>query len=106
MQIFNFAAGPSMMPRVVLERAREEFLDWHGTGLSVLEMPFTGPDFQTILDEATADLCDLLAIPDSHRILFLQGGGLWAFRHDPHESPAWPAGSGLRGDRSLVEKSH
>lgn len=83
MQIFNFAAGPSMMPRVVLEKAREEFLDWNGTGLSVLEMPFTGPDFQTILDEATADLCELLAIPDSHRILFLQGGAFGHFAMIP-----------------------
>lgn len=83
MPVFNFAAGPATIPREVLVRAREEFLDWRGSGLSVLEMPFTGPEFQDILDQTAADLRDLLAIPDSHRVLFLQGGAYGHFAMVP-----------------------
>jgi phosphoserine aminotransferase len=74
LQRFNFAAGPGAVPREILEQARDEMLDWHGTGMSVLEMPFTGPAFGKILAAAGNDLRHLLGIPPSHRILFLQGG--------------------------------
>ncbi len=70
----NFASGPAMLPGEVLQQAREEMLDWRGSGVSVLEMPFTSPEYQTIAAEAAADLGQLLALPDRHRILFLQGG--------------------------------
>lgn len=73
-RVFNFAAGPAIMPRVVLTQARDEMLDWRGTGISVLEMPFTGPEFTEILAHATEDLRGLLAIPGNYRVLFLQGG--------------------------------
>ena len=76
---FNFAAGPAMMPREVLAQARDEMLDWRGTGLSVMEMPFTGPEFKEILARATEDLRDLLAVPDNYRVLFLQGGAYGHF---------------------------
>ena len=74
MKHFNFAAGPAVMPREVLEQARDEMLDWHGSGMSVLEMPFTGRHFAEILASAENDLRTLLAIPSGYRVLFLQGG--------------------------------
>jgi len=73
-RVFNFAAGPSVMPREVLERARDELLDWNGTGLSVWELPFTGPEYRSIAEAAEADLRSLLDIPPDYRVLFLQGG--------------------------------
>ena len=73
-RVFNFAPGPAVIPRPVLEQARDEMLDWHATGMSVLEMPFTGPEFEEIQSRAIEDLRELLAIPDSYRVLFLQGG--------------------------------
>ncbi len=74
MNVINFAAGPAVMPREVLEQARAELLDWHGSGMSVLEMPFTGPHFQEILADAGASLRELLGAPDDYHLLFLQGG--------------------------------
>ena len=72
--ISNFAAGPGMMPQAVLARARAELLDWHGRGLSVLEMPFTGANFKSIMAKTRADLARLLGVPENYRILFMQGG--------------------------------
>lgn len=72
--VFNFAAGPAIMPREVLEQARDELLDWNGTGQSVWEMPFTGPDYRSIAEAAEADLRALLDIPSDYHVLFLQGG--------------------------------
>ena len=80
---FNFAAGPAILPRDVLEQARDEMLDWQGTGLSVMEMPFTGPEFMEIMTRATEDLKDLLAIPKGYRVLFLQGGAYAHFAMVP-----------------------
>lgn len=73
-QIFNFSAGPGIMPKPVLESARHEFLDWHGKGLSMLEMPFTHHDFKNILSSAQCMLRELLAVPDDYHILFMHGG--------------------------------
>ncbi|HXH01955.1 MAG TPA: 3-phosphoserine/phosphohydroxythreonine transaminase [Candidatus Competibacteraceae bacterium] len=73
-RIFNFAAGPATLPAQVLAQARDELLDWQGSGLSVLELPFTSPEFRVIQERAEADLRALLAIPDDYRVLFLQGG--------------------------------
>lgn len=72
--VFNFAAGPGMMPREVLLQARQEMLDWRLSGMSVMEMPFTGEAFQAIQQQARQDLRELLGIPANYRILFLQGG--------------------------------
>ncbi len=78
-RVFNFAAGPAVMPPEVLAQARDEMLDWRGSGLSVMEMPFTGPEFTEIIATATQDLGDLLAIPPGHHVLFLQGGAYGHF---------------------------
>lgn len=71
---FNFAAGPGQLPPELLEQAAADLLDWAGTGLSVLELPFGSIEFRDLMARAEVDLRALLAIPDSHRVLFLQGG--------------------------------
>ena len=76
MQVFNFSAGPAVLPRPVLERAAAEMLDWHGSGMSVMEMSHRGVEFIAIAAKAEADLRALLAIPDDYAVLFLQGGAI------------------------------
>jgi phosphoserine aminotransferase len=75
-KIFNFSAGPAVLPREVLQQAAAEMLDWHGSGMSVMEMSHRGPEFISIYQQAVADLRELLGIPDNYKILFQQGGGL------------------------------
>lgn len=75
-RVYNFSAGPAAMPEPVLQRAQQELLDWHGRGMSIMEMSHRGPDFGSVLAKAEADLRDLLAIPAHYRVLFLQGGAL------------------------------
>jgi phosphoserine aminotransferase len=75
-RVYNFSAGPAAMPLPVLERAQAELLDWHGTGMSVMEMSHRGAAFTSIIEKAERDLRALLAIPDDYRVLFLQGGAL------------------------------
>ncbi|MBX3610902.1 MAG: 3-phosphoserine/phosphohydroxythreonine transaminase [Hydrogenophaga sp.] len=73
---FNFSAGPAAMPAEVLQTAATEMLDWHGTGMSVMEMSHRGKAFGEILAAAEADLRELLAVPAHFKVLFMQGGGL------------------------------
>ncbi len=73
---YNFSAGPAALPEAVLQQAAAEMLDWHGSGMSVMEMSHRGKHFGQICDEAEADLRELLAIPDDYAALFVQGGGL------------------------------
>jgi len=75
-RIFNFSAGPAVLPHEVLQQAASEMLDWHGSGMSVMEMSHRGPEFSSIHRAALDDLRELLAVPDNYRILFQQGGGL------------------------------
>ncbi len=82
-RVYNFSAGPAMLPQVVLERAREELLDWHGSGMSVMEMSHRGKEFMSIAEKASADLRELMAIPETHEILFLQGGASSQFAMVP-----------------------
>jgi phosphoserine aminotransferase len=76
MQVFNFSAGPAVLPKEVLQRAAAEMLDWHGSGMSVMEMSHRGPEFISIAEKAEADLRQLLAIGDDYEVLFLQGGAI------------------------------
>jgi phosphoserine aminotransferase len=76
MKVFNFSAGPAVLPRPVLERAAAEMLDWRGSGMSVMEMSHRGKEFISIAAKAEADLRTLLAIPASYAVLFLQGGAI------------------------------
>ena len=73
-RIFNFSAGPAVMPEEVLAQARDEMLDWHGTGMAVMEMSHRGKEFISIAQTAEADLRALLGIPANYKVLFLQGG--------------------------------
>ena len=73
---WNFSAGPAAMPEAVLQQAAAEMLDWHGSGMGVMEMSHRGKEFISIYEQAEADLRELLAVPANFRILFMQGGGL------------------------------
>lgn len=75
-QVYNFSAGPAVLPKAVLQQAAAEMLDWHGSGMSVMEMSHRGPEFIAIHTQAEADLRELLAVPANYRVLFMQGGGL------------------------------
>jgi len=75
-RVYNFSAGPAVLPQEVLQQAAAEMLDWHGCGMSVMEMSHRGPEFMSIIAAAQSDLRELLAVPDNYKILFLQGGGL------------------------------
>ena len=73
---FNFSAGPANLPEEVLQQAASEMLDWHGSGMSVMEMSHRGKEFISICEQAEADFRELMAIPEDFSILFMQGGGL------------------------------
>lgn len=80
---FNFSAGPAVLPEEVLRQAQEEMLDWHGSGMSVMEMSHRGKEFVSIAEQAEADLRELMAIPDNYKVLFLQGGASSQFAMVP-----------------------
>ena len=82
-RIFNFSAGPAMLPAEVLSRAGDEILDWHGSGMSVMEMSHRGKEFVGIAADAERDLRELLAVPQSYKLLFLQGGATLQFAQVP-----------------------
>jgi phosphoserine aminotransferase len=82
-RVFNFSAGPAMLPTEVMEQAQQEMLDWHGSGMSVMEMSHRGKEFIEIASTAEQDLRDLLAIPDNYKVLFLQGGASTQFAMVP-----------------------
>ncbi len=80
---YNFSAGPAMLPAAVLEQAKAELLDWQGSGMSVMEMSHRGKEFMSIAKQAEADLRELLKIPESYKVLFLQGGATAQFAMVP-----------------------
>ena len=82
-RVYNFSAGPAVLPEEVLREAAEEMLDYKGCGMSVMEMSHRSKVFQEIIDEAEADLRDLLQIPDNYKVLFLQGGASQQFAMIP-----------------------
>ena len=71
---YNFSAGPATLPEAVLEQVRDEMLDWHGVGASIVELSHRGPEFMQVAAEAEADLRTLLSVPDDYAVLFLSGG--------------------------------
>lgn len=82
-RIFNFSAGPSALPEDVLKQAQSEMLDWHGSGMSVMEMSHRGKHFSSIAAELEADLRALINIPQNYQVLFLQGGASAQFSFIP-----------------------
>lgn len=93
-RVFNFSAGPGALPKEVLEQVREELLDWHGAGMSVMEMSHRGKAFVSIAEQAEQDLRKLMNIPDNYRVLFLQGGATGQFAGIPMN---------LLGDRNQAD---
>ena len=83
MRVYNFSAGPAVLPEEVLKEAAEEMLDYKGTGMSVMEMSHRSKAFQQIIDDAEADLRELMNIPDNYKVLFLQGGASQQFAAIP-----------------------
>jgi phosphoserine aminotransferase len=82
-RVFNFSAGPAMLPEEVLKQAASEMTDWRGSGMSVMEMSHRGKEFVSIAEKAVADLRELMNIPDNYKILFLQGGASSQFAMVP-----------------------
>jgi len=83
MIIYNFSAGPAVLPKEVLLQAQAEMLDWHGSGMSVMEMSHRGKEFIGIAEQAEADLRELMGIPENYKVLFLQGGAHLQFSMIP-----------------------
>ncbi|ADE12295.1 3-phosphoserine/phosphohydroxythreonine transaminase [Sideroxydans lithotrophicus] len=83
MAIYNFSAGPAVLPREVLQQAQAELIDWHGSGMSVMEMSHRGKEYMGIHAQAEADLRELMAIPANYKVLFLQGGAHLQFSMIP-----------------------
>ena len=83
MRVYNFAAGPAMLPLPVLEQARSELTDWRNSGMSVMEVSHRGQAFVAVAKEAEADLRELLAVPANYKVLFLQGGATLQFAAIP-----------------------
>ncbi|GGW97304.1 3-phosphoserine/phosphohydroxythreonine transaminase [Alteromonas halophila] len=82
-EVYNFSAGPAMLPKAVMEKAQHEFLNWRDTGCSVMEVSHRGDDFRTIASKAEQDLRDLLAVPSNYKVLFTHGGGRGQFAAVP-----------------------
>ena len=82
-RVWNFSAGPAALPEEVLSQARDELLDWHGAGCSVMEMSHRGKEFSSIIAQAEADLRELMGIPAGYKVLFLQGGATQQFAQVP-----------------------
>lgn len=82
-RIYNFSAGPAVLPEEVLQEAADEMLDYNGTGMSVMEMSHRSKAYETIIGEAEQDLRDLMSIPDHYKVLFLQGGASQQFAMVP-----------------------
>ncbi len=82
-RVYNFSAGPAVLPEAVLQEAAEEMMDYRGCGMSVMEMSHRSKMFETIIQEAEADLRELLQIPDNYKVLFLQGGASQQFAMIP-----------------------
>ncbi|MDH5552045.1 MAG: 3-phosphoserine/phosphohydroxythreonine transaminase, partial [Nitrosomonas sp.] len=81
--IYNFSAGPAVLPKSVLQRASDEMLDWHSSGMSVMEMSHRGKEFMSIAEKAERDLRNLIGIPTNYKVLFLQGGASSQFAMVP-----------------------
>ena len=109
-QVYNFSAGPAVLPEPVLRQAQAELPDWHGTGMSVMEMSHRGSDFVQIAEHAESRLRDLMAVPQDYRVLFLQGGATGQFAAVPMNLSAQSAAAdyvitGMWGKRAHSEAS-
>ena len=83
MTIYNFSAGPAVLPKAVLQQVQAEMVDWHGCGMSVMEMSHRGKEYMSIQADAEADLRELMGIPSNYKVLFVQGGASLQFAMVP-----------------------
>jgi phosphoserine aminotransferase len=107
-RVYNFSAGPSMLPEAVLEKAQAEMLDWKSTGMSVMEMSHRSKAYVAIAEKAEADLRELLAIPRSYKVLFLPGGATGQFAAVPMnllrgKSKVSYVSTGLWSEKAIAE---
>ena len=82
-RVYNFSAGPAVLPEAVLREIAEEMMDYRGTGMSVMEMSHRSKAFDEIIQDAEQDLRDLMKVPDNYKVLFLQGGAHLQFAAVP-----------------------
>ncbi len=106
--IYNFSAGPAILPKEVLQQAQAELLDFQSTGMSIMEMSHRGKEYEAVHREATANLRELLGAPNSHEVLFLQGGASHQFAMAPANflgagQTADYTNSGAWGDKAISE---
>ncbi len=104
-RVFNFSAGPAMLPEAVLKQARDEMLDWRGCGTSVMEMSHRGKEYMSIATQAEADLRELMAIPANYKVLFLQGGASSQFAMIPMNLLRGKAGADYINTGAWSEKA-
>jgi len=108
-RVYNFSAGPAMIPEEVLRQAQEEMLDWHGLGMSIMELGHRGPEFQAVLEQTEADLREVLAIPSNYHVLFVAGGASHQFSMVPlnllseHHKQADYLETGVWSHKAVVE---
>ena len=81
--VYNFCAGPAMLPAPVMVKAQSEFINWNNTGCSIMELSHRSEDFMAVASKAEADLRDLMSIPDNYKVLFCHGGGRGQFSSVP-----------------------
>lgn len=105
-RVFNFSAGPAVLPEAVLAQVREELLDWHGTGMSVMEMSHRDKPFMSIAAHAEATLRGLLGVGDDYHVLFLQGGATAQFAAIPMNLARGRAGADYVVTGSWGKKAH
>ena len=103
-RVFNFSAGPAVLPEPVLAEAQRDLMALPGVGASILEISHRSSTFENIIAEAETNLRQLLAIPDDYAVLFLQGGGAAAVFDDPHESDGRRPAAEQLPDHWLVEQ--
>ena len=103
-RVFNFSAGPAALPEPVLRQAAEEMLDWHGSGMSVMEMSHRGKEFIAIHAEAESLLRELLAVPANYKVLFMQGGAIGENAIVPMNMLRGKASGRLHRHRRVVEE--
>ena len=108
---YNFSAGPAVLPEVVLQQAAEELLDWHGSGVSVMEMSHRGKEFMSIAEQAEVDFRNLLQVPENYKVLFLQGGASSQFAMVPMnllrgKAVADYINTGSWSKKAIAEASH
>jgi phosphoserine aminotransferase len=107
-KVYNFSAGPGMLPEEVLLQAQAEILDWHGTGMSIMELGHRGPEFKEVADQAEADLRELMNIPKNYHVLFLPGGATAQFAMLPmnlftHRKHADYIDTGIWSKKAIAE---